>query len=154
MFPLICTIMISMRKAFVIVWLILICSAYAGLNIFASQFVYSPLMFRLLSFNDVDTARQYLANLEGSALYDSQSRYLNGIFDNIFAREVDVAQLNTRKTIDKYERLLSFNTHNRDVLVKLSLLYKDIGNRDKALAYYKQAQEIDPWVRVVALERL
>src|SRR6056297_201181 len=46
--------------------------------------------------------------------------------------------------IELYEKLLETDPYNTDTLVKLGNLYKDIGDIDKAIEYYKRALEIDP----------
>lgn len=124
------------------------------MNIGASQLAYAPVMYSLVSMRDPASAREVLANLEGTDLedvYAQQSVYLNSHFDNIFAREVSVAQLNSDKAIDYYEGLLTLNTENPQLLVKLGLLYGEKGGQEnivKSAAYLKKAREIDPWVVV------
>lgn len=126
-------------------------------NILASQIVYKPLMFRLVTLQNADAGREFLANLEGTELFSDQSQYLNSIFDNIFAIEVDTKFLNIEKNITKYENLLRLNQKNRDILITLAFLYKDQGttqSRIQSQKYYTQAKEVDPWVHINALESL
>ena len=90
-------------------------------------------------------------------MYISQSQYLNSVFDNIFAHEIDTKYLNLEKNIAKYEALLERNGENRDVLIKLALLYKDQGTRsslEKSKTYYVAAKAVDPWVKIDGLEAL
>jgi tetratricopeptide (TPR) repeat protein len=121
-------------------------------NVGASQFAYAPLMFRVVGLQDADAAREFLVDMEGqaalSSVYAGQSEYLNSHFDNIFAREVDVERLNGEKAIGYYEGLLALNEGNPQVLIKLSLLYSERGDKGRATEYMKRAQEIDPWVEV------
>lgn len=119
-------------------------------NVGASQFAYAPLMFRIVSLQDADAAREFLVNMEGQAhfskIYASQSEYLNSHFDNIFAKEVDVERLSAEKAIGYYEGLLALNADNPQVLVKLSLLYAERGDQSRATEYVERARKIDPWV--------
>lgn len=132
---------------------------FLAANVVASQLSYAPLMFRLVGLNDIDAAREFLVNLDGpelagkghsgqSNLYESQSRYLNSHFDNIFAREVDISQLNAEKAIAKYEELLQVNEYNPQVLVKLGLLHREKGDEMQAAEYFKRARNVDPWVDI------
>ena len=126
-------------------------------NVLASHMVYKPLMFRVMTLNDVQAAREFLGDLEGSSWYPYQSQYLNSIFDNVFAQEVDTKYLNLEKNIALYEEVLKKNPKNRDVLIKLALLYKDQGTQrslEKAKNHYAAAKQTDPWVTIEGLEKL
>lgn len=126
-------------------------------NILASQITYKPLMFRLVTLQNADAGREFLANLKGTDLFADQSQYLNSIFDNIFAVEVDTKYLNIEKNITQYENLLQLNQKNRDILIKLALLYKDQGTTQslaQSQRYYAQAKAVDPWVYIDTLEKL
>lgn len=125
-------------------------------NILASQIVYKPLMFRLVTLQNAEAGREFLANLRGTELFEDQSQYLNSIFDNIFAVEIDTKYLNIEKNISKYENLLQLNQKNRDILIKLALLYKDQGTTQslaQSQRYYAQAKAVDPWVHIDVLEK-
>lgn len=146
-----------MRKTFLVSLLATILIALTTANVFASQVIYRPLMFRLVTLHDIDAAREFLGDLDGSDWYTYQSQYFNSVFDNIFAQEIDTKYLNLEKNIAKYETLLGRNTKNRDVLIKLALLYKDQGTRsslEKSRKYYRAAKNVDPWVKIEGLEKL
>lgn len=131
--------------------------AFTTANVLASQSIFRPLMFRLVSLQDVSAAREFLGNLEGSAFYESQSQYLNSVFDNVLAQEIDTKHLNLEKNIAEYEKILALNPKNRDVLIKLALLYKDkrtLSARAEAKKHYQIAQEVDPWIKIEELEKL
>ncbi len=116
-------------------------------NIVASQFVYPPLMFRLMSLSDSQAAREFLADLEPSSdVYQSQRKYLNGVFNNIFDSDANINNLNTEKALVHYEKLLALSPNNPQLHVKLGLLYKEKGMMAEATGHFEKAQEIDPWI--------
>lgn len=143
-----------MRKTLMLGFGLTLLLLYAMANVYASHVAYSPLMARIVRLNDVDAAREFLANVRGSSLqsaesaelYEQQSRYLNSHFDNIFAQEVDVSRLNVSKAIESYEDLLLLNPNNPQVLLKLSYLYAENENIAMSEEYRNKALEIDPWV--------
>ncbi|MBP9797857.1 hypothetical protein KBC70_01795 [Candidatus Woesebacteria bacterium] len=146
-----------MKSPFLASFLAVLAIAFTTANILASQTIYKPLMFRLVTLQDADAGREFLANLEGTDLFAGQSQYLNSIFDNIFAVEIDTRYLNIEKNITEYENMLSLNPKNRDVLIKLALLYRDKGTGsalEKSRQYYAEAKAVDPWVKVEGLEKL
>lgn len=147
----------SMKSPFLASFLAVLAIAFTTANVLASQTIYKPLMFRLVTLQDADASREFLANLEGTDLFAGQSQYLNSIFDNIFAVEIDTRYLNIEKNIIEYENMLSLNPKNRDVLIKLALLYRDKGTGsalEKSRQYYAEAKAVDPWVNVEGLEKL
>lgn len=125
---------------------------FIAANIYVSQFSYHPLMFRLITLQDAPAADQFLADLEGTSVYPAQLRYFNSLFDNVFTHEIDIKHLNTDNSINYYEKILKLNGKNRDVLIKLALLYKENGNTKKSADYYRAAKKIDPWVKIAGLE--
>ncbi len=146
-----------MRKTAIALLLITLTIALTTANVVASHIVYKPLMYRLITLRDVGAAREFLGNLEGSPWYLYQSQYLNSIFDNVLAQEIDTKYLNLEKNIVHYESILKRSPKNRDVLIKLALLYKDQGSTislEKAKGYYLSAKETDPWVKIEGLEKL
>lgn len=144
-------------NTFLASFLAILAIAFTTANVLASQTMYKPLMFRLITLQDADAGREFLGNLEGTDLYNGQSQYLNSIFDNMFAIEIDTKYLNIEKNITEYENMLSLNPKNRDVLIKLALLYRDKGTGsalEKSKQYYAEAQAVDPWVKIEGLEKL
>lgn len=146
-----------MRKSALALILTTLAITLTTANVLASHIVYKPLMYRLVTLNDINAAREFLGDLEGSPWYIYQSQYLNSVFDNVLAQEIDTKYLNLEKNITLYEDILRKNPKNRDVLIKLALLYKDQGgNRslEKAKSYYLSAKQTDPWITVESLEKL
>ena len=127
---------------------------YCSANILASQLIFNPLLFRLVTLEDTGATREFLANLEGSPLYEGQNRYFNSLYNSVFSHEIDVKHLNSEKASAHYEELLQLNPKSRDVLVELALLKTELGQKSEAKAFYMRAKEIDPWLQISKLDRL
>ena len=125
----------------------LVALVYLVANIVASQLVFPPLMFRLMTLSDPQAPREFLADLDASSpLYQTQKSYFNSLFDNVFDKEADINQLNTEKTIIHYEKLVLLSPNNPQLHMKLGLLYKEKGLLSESQAHFQRAYEIDPWI--------
>lgn len=141
-----------MRKILFQISLLIFLTAFVIANAFISQTGYDALMNKVVSLNDPNAAREFLANLENTPYYEQQAQYFNARFDNIFAREIDIERLNNARAIQEYLTLLELNPQDPDVLIKLALISKQNNEHSQAEAYYQEARKIDPWIQIEYLE--
>lgn len=114
------------------------------LNITASQFL--PNSYFTFIEGDKESAVQLLKAVkflpEFTTLIDRQRQiYGSRLDDELFSTEK-----NREAKVARLEQLNLQYPQSRDILYGLYLLYNDEGNAQKANAYLKSAQEIDPLV--------
>ena len=61
--------MVPMRKSALALILTTLAITLTTANVLASHIVYKPLMYRLVTLNDINAAREFLGDLEGSPWY-------------------------------------------------------------------------------------
>lgn len=124
---------------------------FMTVNIYASQ-RFSGLFYRLVAFNDIAAAKEFLQKIKGSPLYTEQYKYLNGMFQNGLVQEKLAEDQKNYATKEYYRSMLERNPKSRDALVALALYELHAGNLDEAARFYTQAKEVDPWLKITSLE--
>lgn len=121
----------------------LFATTYVLLNAYISQAV-SPLFSGVVYANDKKATIDFLKKIMRQPEFNTQfslytAQYGKGIDSAVFSEKVD-----SQKKIIYYTELLKKNPHSRDVLIKLALLYRSMGDVNKSNAYYQNALQIDP----------
>lgn len=114
---------------------------YLFVNILSSQLI-SPLYFQIAK-EDRKSVIVFLEKIKDFPSFPyfldiHKKIYGNQIEQNVFAEEVK-----RKETIQNLELLLRRNSKSRDILYRLSLLYREEGNQTKADEYLNKAKVID-----------
>lgn len=140
-----------MKKIFLFaVWLIL--GFLVIVNIYYSQNL-DPLFFKLANAGKKDSALAFLKKIKHTTEFDKQMKVFEQIYGASFKEDFFADTVRRKDEINKLTAILSKNQKARDVLVKLSILYNEEENLQKAKEYYQKAKEIDPKITVPELEK-
>ena len=115
------------------------------LNIYFSQKI-SPL-YEELTNNDKKTTINYLKKIKTLPYFNNELKKFTNIFGKSIVKEVFFDDEQRKIKIKKLEEALKKNQKSRDVLINLSILYKEDGNKKLAEEYFKKAKEVDPMVK-------
>ena len=124
------------------VFLIFLLVFFLLLNIFASQKI-SQLYFQLINNNRQATVA-FLKKINKLPLF---SFFLNTnikIYDRWLENEVFSEQRMKEEEMAQLQALLTKNPKSRDIIYRLYLLNKDLGNNQQAGKYLRMVKEIDP----------
>ena len=118
---------------------------FLAANISASAQI-SPLLGKLQQ-NDFEGAVLYLRSIKKLSVFSSEYARFKKIYgDRLYPAVFQEDTLRKNKIRD-LERVLPKNPQSRDILYTLYLYYKASGDKEKAQAYLRQAQTIDPTVK-------
>ena len=112
------------------------------LNIFASQRI-SPIYFQLINNNRKATV-EFLKTIKPHPQFSFYLTTNINNFDHFLENEVFSEQRINEEKIAELKSLLQKNPKSRDIIYKLYLVNKDLGNNQEAEKYLKLAREIDP----------
>jgi len=115
------------------------------LNIYFSQKI-SPL-YEELTNNDKKATINYLKKIKTLPYFNNELKKFTNIFGKSIVKEVFFDDEQRKIKIKKLEEALKKNQKSRDVLINLSILYKEDGNKKLAEEYFKKAKEVDPMVK-------
>jgi len=115
------------------------------LNIFASQKI-SPIYFQLINNNRKATVN-FLKRIKTHPQFAFFLKTNKNIFNHYLENEVFSEQRKNEEKIAELESLLAKNPKSRDIIYKLYLINKDLGNDHQAEKYLKMAKEIDPNIK-------
>lgn len=132
-------------KPFFISFLLLVMLIFIFLNIFASQKI-SPIYFQLINNNRQATV-SFLKKINHHPQFAFFLKTNINNFDHFLENEVFSEQKIKEEKVAQLEALLKKNPKSRDVIYKLYLLNKDLGNNQPAEKYLKIAKEIDPNIK-------
>lgn len=110
-------------------------------NIIASQTI-SETFFKLLN-GDRGAVLEFLTKIKVLPEYKNELAKYQAEFPKI---ENDLFQEDMKREflIKNFEQILLKNPKSRDILYELHLLYRRIGDKEKASDYLKRAKEVDP----------
>jgi len=112
------------------------------LNIIFSQNV-SPLFFSF-SNEEKEPSALFLKSIKSLPEFNNLLSRFQRIFNSSFDKLVFAEEKKRTAEIEKLNMVLEKNSKARDVFYKLSLLYKEEGNKTKSEEYLKKVREIDP----------
>lgn len=115
------------------------------LNIYFSQAI-SPLYKKLIN-NDKKAAIEYLKNIKTLSYFNDELQKFTDIFGQSIIKDVFFDDEQRKIKIKKLEEALKKNPKSPDVLINLSLLYKENGNNKLAKEYLEKAKKIDPMIK-------
>lgn len=133
---------IQNSKFYFLIALFIFLLVLVSLNIYSSQAI-SPLYTQLVNEKYqavVDYVKKIRSTPEFSFFLETNKKiYGSGIENDVFIEESQ-----KKEQIRTLEEALIKNPKARDVLLRLSNLYKELGNDSKAEEYLKRAREVDP----------
>ncbi|OGK21455.1 hypothetical protein A2866_02055 [Candidatus Roizmanbacteria bacterium RIFCSPHIGHO2_01_FULL_39_8] len=118
---------------------------YLSVNILSSQLI-SPLYFQIIK----EDRKSFIVFLEKIKDFSSFPYFLGmhkRIYGNRIEQDVFAKEVKRKETIQNLELFLTRNPKSRDILYRLSLLYRDEGNQTKADEYLNKARVIDPVIK-------
>lgn len=118
---------------------------YLFVNILSSQLI-SPLYFQIAK----EDRKSVIILLEKIKDFPSFPYFLEihkKIYGNRIEQDVFAEEVKRKETIQNLELLLTRNPKSRDILYRLSLLYRDEGNQTIADGYLNKAKVIDPVIK-------
>lgn len=112
------------------------------ISIFLSQNI-SSIYFRVMN-EDYNSTVSMLRNIDKTKDYPYVLKINTNAFGIKLKDDVNQENLKRRERIKKLETILGKNKNARDVLLALSLLYKEEGNNLKSDEYLRRARALDP----------
>ncbi len=101
-----------------------------------------------------ESAQELLSKLDHTQFFTSQLTYFSELFGSSIQDTLVTGELNKKQQYDRLNKILLENENNPQILLKLAILNYQDGNNDEAVAFYKRAQAIDPWLKINQMEAI
>jgi len=124
--------------------LVIVLFLYLFFNVFSSQTI-SPVYFGVVN-KDKKEVVQYLKTIRQQPLFISELQKYKNIYGNNIENGVFSEEKQKIDEIKNLEQILEKSPYSRDVLYRLYLLNKDLGNKQMTEEYLNRAKEIDPTI--------
>ena len=125
--------------------LVIIVFFYLFFNVFSSQTI-SPLYFQLTN-EDKNAVVQYLKAIRLQPVFVSELQKFKNIYGSDIENQVFSEEKDKQRLIKNLEQILEKNPYSRDILYRLFLLNKDLGNKQLAGEYLRRVKEVDPNIK-------
>lgn len=136
--------LISFKELALIIFFIILLT-YLIANIYSSQSISS--LFIGVVNDEKPVVIEYLKKIKNLPIFKQDLKNFSQVFGKNIIKEVLKEEEETKIKIKQLELALKKNPNSPQIFYALSILYNNLGDKNKAQEYLKKAQAIDPLIK-------